>query len=53
MLKGLVKIGVAAFAAYSAIGGITTGLLAIQSPPDAVPELIRIFVSAPRSCALS
>ncbi len=40
-LKGLIKMGVAAFAAYSAIGALTAGLLAIQSPPDAVPELIR------------
>ena len=53
MLKGLVKIGVAAFAAYTAIGGITTGLLAIQSPPDAVPELIRhLCLRAAFMCAL-
>jgi flagellar biosynthetic protein FlhB len=52
-LKGLVKIGVAAFAAYSAIGGIATGLLAIQSPPDAVPELIRhLCLRAAFICAL-
>ncbi len=40
-LKGVVKIAVAAFAGYTAIGSISTGLLAIYSPPDAVPEVIR------------
>ncbi len=39
--KGLVKVGVAAFAAYTAIGGISFGLSAIHSPPDAIPEVIR------------
>jgi flagellar biosynthetic protein FlhB len=52
-LKGIVKIGVAGFAAYTAIGGITSGLLAIQSPPDAVPELIRhLCLRAASVCAL-
>ena len=52
-LKGLVKIGVAAFAAYTAIGALTAGLLAIQSPPDAVPELIRhLCLRAAFMCAL-
>ena len=51
--KGIVKIGVAGFAAYIAVGGITTGLLAIQSPPDAVPELIRhLCLRAAFVCAL-
>ena len=51
--KGLVKLGIAAFAAYAAIGGISTGLLAIQSPPDAVPELIRhLCLRAAFICAL-
>ncbi len=40
-LKGVVKIAVAGFAAYTAIGGIATGLFAIQITPDAIPELIR------------
>ena len=52
-LKGLVKIGVAAFAAYTAIGTLTAGLLAIQSPPDTVPELIRrLCLRAAFMCAL-
>ena len=43
----------AGFAAYTAIGGIATGLLAIQSPPDAVPELIRhLCLRAAFVCAL-
>ncbi len=52
-VKGIVKIGVAGFAAYIAVGGISTGLLAVQSPPDAVPELIRhLCLRAAFVCAL-
>ena len=52
-LKGIVKIGVAGFAAYTAMGGIATGLLAIQSSPDTVPELIRhLCLRAAFVCAL-
>ena len=58
-LKGLVKVGVAAFAAYTAIGGISTGLFAIHSPPDAIPEVIRrlclrvTFFCALMSCVIA
>ncbi len=58
-LKGIVKLAVTGFAAYTAIGGVSTGLLAIQSPPDAVPELIQhlclraLFVCALLSCAIA
>ncbi len=52
-LKGVLKIAVAGFAAYAAIGGISTGLVAIYSPPDAVPELIRhLCLRAAFFCAL-
>jgi len=58
-LKGLVKIAAAGFAAYTAIGGISTGLLAIQRPPDAIPELIRhlclraVFICALLACVIA
>jgi flagellar biosynthesis protein FlhB len=58
-LKGVVKIGATAIAAYTAIGGIATGLIAIQSPPDAVPELIRhlclraVFICALLTCVIA
>ena len=59
LLKGLVKVTVAALAVYAAIGGPSTALLAIQSPPDAVPELIRhlclrvVFFCAVMACIIA
>ncbi len=41
LVKSLVKTGVVAYAAYTAIGAISSGMLAINTPPDAIPELIR------------
>ena len=43
LLKGVIKIAVVAFAIYAAIGGVSTGLLAIHSAPEAIPELIRVL----------
>jgi flagellar biosynthesis protein FlhB len=40
-LKGAVKIAIAAIAFYAAVGGVRTALIAVHSPPDAIPELIR------------
>ena len=52
-LKGIVKIGAAGIAAYLAIGGVGTSLLAIQSPPDSIPELIRqLCLQVAFTCAL-
>ncbi len=58
-LKGFLKIGVAAFAAYAAIGGISNGFFAIHSPPDAIPGVIRhlclrvTFFSALMACVIA
>ncbi len=41
LVKSLVKTGVVAYAGYTAIGAISSGMLAIHSPPDAIPEVIR------------
>jgi flagellar biosynthesis protein FlhB len=41
LLKGTLKIGVAAFAVYAAIGGAQTAFVAVHSTPDAIPEMIR------------
>ncbi len=53
LVKGFVKIAVAAFAAYVAIGGVGTAFIAIHSPPDAIPELVRqLCLRAVFFCAL-
>ncbi len=41
LLKGSVKIAIAAFALYAAIGGASAALVAVHSAPEAIPELIR------------
>ena len=59
LLKGAVKIGIAAFAAYAAIGGAQTALIAVHSSPDALPEMIRhlclrvAFFCALLTCAMA
>ncbi len=59
LLKGIIKIAVSAFAIYAAVGGVSTGLVAIHSPPDAIPELIRalclrtIFFCALMTCVVA
>jgi flagellar biosynthesis protein FlhB len=53
LLKGAAKIGIAAFAAYAAIGGAQTAFIALHSTPDAIPELIRqLCLRVAFACAL-
>jgi flagellar biosynthesis protein FlhB len=53
LIKGALKIALAGFALYAAVGGVSTALIAIHSEPAAVPELLRrLCFRAALFCAL-
>lgn len=53
LVKGTLKIALAGFALYAAVGGVSTALIAIHSEPDAIPELLRrLCFKAALYCAL-
>jgi flagellar biosynthesis protein FlhB len=53
LVKGALKIALAGFALYAAVGGVSTAFLAIHSEPDAIPELLRrLCFKAALYCAL-